>query len=153
LLRGIGAAALLGLFLLSDAQWFLAPQYGKEDSRGAVRCLSQVLGADATVAVAPAYMASVLSEYAARAGSSLRIVGVAKPEDLDAVPGAAALLLTRLQHVSDPAGLRRTFSGGSEPLPLSASITGYRVYLSGSARAGTPKCSPERGVPGKSASN
>jgi hypothetical protein len=141
--RGFGAAALLALFLVSDGQWFLAPQYGKEDSRGAVRCLNQVLDPDATVAVAPAYMARVIREYSSRAGHSLRIVGVAKPQDLTEAAEAAALVLTRLQHVSDPAELRRTFAAGVEPVNLSAGITGYRVYLSGSAASDTPTCTPD----------
>jgi 4-amino-4-deoxy-L-arabinose transferase-like glycosyltransferase len=149
-LRVVGAGVLLGLFLASDAQWFLAPEYGKEDSRAAVRCLNRVLGADATVAVAPAYMASVLKEYAAREGGSLRIVAVAEPRDLATVE-AAALLLTRLQHIPDATLLRRTFSGGTEPAPLAASITGYRVYLASSAPDDRLKCSPGAAQPGATA--
>jgi hypothetical protein len=127
--RRLGSGALLGLFLWSDVQWFATPEYRKEDSRAAVACLVRVLPPDATVLVAPAYMAGVVAHYSARSRTPLRIVGIDKVEDLARLPRAEALLLTRLSHVSDPAGLDQAFAGAMAEPGASGGVIGYRVYL------------------------
>jgi hypothetical protein len=60
----------------------------------------------------------------------LRIVGVDKVEDLTRSPKAEALLLTRLQHVPDPAEVHQAFAGATAAPGTSGEVIGYRIYLS-----------------------
>lgn len=127
--RRLGTGLVLGLFLWADAQWFLVPQYRKEDSRAAAACLIRILPRGSTVAIAPAFMTGVLAHYAAQHGDSLRVVGVDHPKELSQFPGADALLLTRLHHLPDAAALRQAFLS-TRPAPTSLDgVVGYHIYV------------------------
>lgn len=137
----LGVAAMLGLFLWADAQWFFSPSYGKEDSRGAARCLVRRLPAGSTVAVAPPYMRYLLEHYTSQA-AGLRFVGVVDSGELEHTR-PAALAVSRLYHVpgmeNELAGAFRRQAGGRS---RSLQVVGYRLYLApvSSSRAGDAAC-------------
>jgi 4-amino-4-deoxy-L-arabinose transferase-like glycosyltransferase len=124
-------AALLGLLLWADAQWFTTPKYWKEDSRAMVACLAQVLPSGATVLVTPSYMDSPLQHYSAREGFTFDIQGVKVPGDIARLSPAGALLLTRLGYVEDPDGFRQAFMAGGGSAEAWEGLVGYQMHLAG----------------------
>ena len=88
--RWIATALLAGLFLWSDAQWFFASRYWKEDSRSAVAWLQSRLPPGARVAVAPGYQAEVLTYYARRGRANLVFAGL--PDTLPPSPPRLRML-------------------------------------------------------------
>jgi 4-amino-4-deoxy-L-arabinose transferase-like glycosyltransferase len=139
--RRLGPALVLALFLWSDAQWFWARQYRKEDSRAAVACMSRILRPGSTVAIAPGFMAGVLNHYVTQQRDTLQIVGVDHPTELGKVPGAEALLLTRLHHVPDAAALREAFLHAARPSTSLSGVVGYHIYVADSAMNPAHSCS------------
>ena len=119
--------ALLLVSLWADVQWFFVPAYWKEDSRAAVACLSDEVGANGRVAVTPRYMRGVLDYYARRAGTGISIIGVSTAQDL-ATSGPTALLTTRLHHAPDAVALVRAFREGSDGAVLEGRVPGYQIY-------------------------
>ena len=120
--------ALAALSMWADVQWFTVPTYWKEDSRAAAACVQAALPTGGVVAVAPGYMASALRHYVVKAGAPLRVEPVGGIADLDPRQPPSALLLTRLHHVADPAGLARAYEEMAAPVGT-ATVPGYRLLL------------------------
>jgi len=128
--RALATGLLAGVFVWADLQWFTLSRYWKEDSRSAVACLARVLPPGALVAVAPAYMTSVLRHYAARSGADITPVGLQSPRD-GLEPAPSALLLTRLHHVPAPDVIVDAFADAAGPPLATAAVPGYRMYFAG----------------------
>jgi hypothetical protein len=120
-------AAVLTLCVWADAQWYFVPRYWKDDSRGAVRWLSQAVPAGSTILTAPDYVAGVLSHYAGLQRAPLRLVGA----DSVAWEGVrpAALMLTRLHHVPNPESLRNRFRELAGSGMRDDTVGGYEILL------------------------
>jgi mannosyltransferase len=95
--RAFGLAAILGLFLSADIQWWASSSYWKEDSRWAAGCLARQLPAGSTVAVAPPYMRALLEHYTPESAdlhfvavTNLAVMEQSRPD---------ALALSRLYHL------------------------------------------------------
>jgi hypothetical protein len=103
------------------------PRYWKDDSRGAVRWLSQAVPAGSTILTAPDYVAGVLSHYAGLQRAPLRLVGA----DSVAWEGVrpAALMLTRLHHVPNPESLRNRFRELAGSGMRDDTVGGYEILL------------------------
>jgi hypothetical protein len=132
----IAVAALLTLAFLADVQWYLMPEYWKDDSRAAVGWLTRHLPGESKVAVAPGYVTNVLGHYARLQNSRLHFVAA------DSGTGAehsAALLLTRLHHVADAASLRARFRERAGPCFLEEHVGGYRILSTGGCRPERPR--------------
>jgi hypothetical protein len=131
----VGTGALVALWLWADVQWFTTPAYWKEDSRAVAACLNQVLPPGATILVAPPYMAPVLGHYVTRDRGRLRLRGAGGSDGSAPVRNAAGLVLTRPQHVHNPAGLRQTFTGRDSGSRGWTGAIGYEVHFADSAAA------------------
>jgi Dolichyl-phosphate-mannose-protein mannosyltransferase len=131
------AALLLVLFAWADAQWFFSPSYRKDDSRAVVRWLSRHLPPGSEVAVAPRYATKVVAYYASKQNAELHIIPVT-PNARWSRNAPAALLLTRLHHVPDPAGLVASFRSTAGGELRSHQGIGYEVFL----RSSDPVVSP-----------
>ncbi len=131
----LAVAALLTLAFLADVQWYLLPEYWKDDSRAAVGWLTRHLPGESKVAVAPGYVTNVLGHYARLRNSRLHFVAA------DSGTGAehsAALLLTRLHHVADAASLRARFRERAGPCFLEERVGGYQILSTGGCRPERP---------------
>jgi len=125
--RGLASATVLGLFLWADAQWYLSPDYWKDDSRAAAACLARQLSPGSTVAVAPNYMWSLLAHYSPES-KRLRYVGVVDQRGLEAqLPGALAVTRAYDLPVAEPQ-LAQVFARltGAQRVER---VVGYRLYF------------------------
>jgi mannosyltransferase len=124
----LGLGAVLGLFLWADAQWFWSPPYGKDDSRGAARCLIGQLPPGSTVGVAPPYMRKLIEHYAPES-AGLRFVGVADSGGLAEIR-PAALAVTRLYYLPGlEKELAQAFRGQTRGRSRILQPVGYRLYF------------------------
>jgi 4-amino-4-deoxy-L-arabinose transferase-like glycosyltransferase len=119
-------AALIGLSLWSDAQWYWTTAYRKEDSREAVTWLAANLPEGSRVDVIPEYAAQVLAYYAEIQGVRLRFVGLADSSSL-ADHDARALVGTRLHHVPNWLKLRRSFTAAGSA--STTDLIGYHIVV------------------------
>jgi uncharacterized membrane protein len=123
--RGPAAALILTLSLWADGQWYFAPRYWKDDSRGIVTWLTERLPRGSTVLTAPDYVNGVLSYYADRQAAPIHLVGADSVSWEASAP--AALLLTRLHHVAQPESLRARFRTLSGERAREDTVGGYQV--------------------------
>jgi hypothetical protein len=132
----IGLAVVV--FAVADLQWFGSSRYWKDDSRGAVDCLSRLLPAGGEVLVSPGYMAPVLSYYAGRQRLPLAFVRLDDDEDIVLASGGDALVVTRLHHTAAWEELLQRFGATARPDSV-LTVPGYRLYVRGAA----PRCGGE----------
>jgi mannosyltransferase len=131
----LGVAALVIVSLLADVQWYLSPEYWKDDSRAAVGWLTRHLPEESKIAVAPRYVTIVLGYYARLQNSQLQFVAA---DTGTRAEQPAALLLTRLHHVADAASLRARFRERAGPCFLEESVGGYQILSTGGCRSKRP---------------
>jgi mannosyltransferase len=122
--RVAATAALLALAAWADVQWYVTPTYWKDDTRAAVAWLAGRLPPGSSVAVAPGYAVGVLSYYTDLEHARLHFVAA---DDPTGPTSPAALLLTRLHHVTDQASVRARFRQGAGPRVREDSVGGYHI--------------------------
>jgi hypothetical protein len=122
--RAPAVATVLTLAGWADAQWYFTPRYWKDDSRLMVSWLAERLPPGSSVATAPRYVTGVLSHYARLQQARINFVAA---DSLAAVNPPAALLLTRLHHVTDEVSLREQFKQLAGPHLREDSVGGYQV--------------------------
>jgi mannosyltransferase len=106
LLGRASLALVLLLFAWADAQWFYSSEYHKDDSRAVVRWLAARLPEGSTVVTAPGYVSKILTYYAWRQEAAISFIPADSASDS---PRPAALVLTRLHHVTDPRSVKDWF--------------------------------------------
>jgi len=127
-------ALVVAVFLVADAQHFFLNDYRKDDSRAVVRWLADRLPRGALVEVAPGYVSGVLDYYARRQDADVRFI----PSDAEVSLGhPAALLLTRLHHVTDPASEVERFQRSVGPTVKQDTVGGYLVWSAPDAARAT----------------
>jgi hypothetical protein len=135
-------ALLLAIFVVADAQHFLLTDYRKDDSRAVVRWLADRLPAGAVVEVAPGYVSGVLDYYARQQDTDVRFI----PSDAQDLPGRpAALLLTRLHHVTDPTAEVEHFRRSAGFVVKQDTVGGYLVWSAPTAVRATSRGPDPRG--------
>jgi hypothetical protein len=117
-------ALLLMLFTWADAQWFCSPNYAKDDSRAVVRWLAARVPEGAAVVAAPGYNSKVLTYYADLQGAPIHFLPVETTSDS---VRPAALLLTRLHHVTDPRSAKEWFRRVAGHPVREDTVGGYQV--------------------------
>ena len=127
--RTLGLAALFGLALWADAQWFWLPRYWKEDSRALVSWLRDKLPPGATVAVAPGYQNNLLEYYASKAGAEFHFRGVPPDSSLSGDTPPDALVLTRLHHVPNWRKFKADFVHLSGRQVVEGQVAGYEMLV------------------------
>jgi 4-amino-4-deoxy-L-arabinose transferase-like glycosyltransferase len=138
-LRRAVVAAVIGLFLWADAQWFFVPRYRRDDSRAAIGWLGGNLAPGSTVGVVPAYAVPVLSYYARKAGTDLCLVSGAIP------PATApdALVLGRLHHVPEWRQLQEKFEDSGGSAIQRHAVIGYQILIKRSTPPRSSAITPE----------
>jgi hypothetical protein len=127
--RAIGLAALMGVAIWADVQWFTVSRYWKEDARAAVAWLDHHMAPGTAVAVAPSYATQPLAYYAGLGGAELHFLPAEVGDSVPRREASAVLILTRLHHVPDWRALRADFVHRSGPGLRRVEVVGYEILI------------------------
>jgi hypothetical protein len=136
---------LFAVSLWADVQWFAVPRYGKDDLRAAVQAVYDIRPDAEKILVAPFYMDDSFYYYLFRQHHAAQVVPILDVETVREHADADVLILTRLQHVSDPAALMAAFQGSNPDRDFqSLEVAGVHILLADQRAATDFKPSPKR---------